>query len=133
VLQPGGVLALNFVGYHAGPHVEASLAVARTVRAVFPHVVTYRDAPPDPADPVGNLIFFASDRALDFVIPANADFEVGAEAVQRSFTSWRVLQEVPAGELITDARNPLGRMQIPIAEKHFTAMNELLPVELWNR
>jgi MFS family permease len=133
VMTPRGVLALNFVGYHAGPHVEASLAVARTVRAVFPHVATYRDAPPDPKDPVGNLIFFASEQPLDFVIPVGADFDLGAEEVQRAFTSWRVLQQVPDGELITDARNPLGRMQIPIAEKHFTAMNELLPVELWNR
>jgi SAM-dependent methyltransferase len=133
-LKPGGVLALNFVGYSGGPRAEASFAVARTVRAVFKHVRTYSDGPADPAHPVGNLLFFASDDALDFVIPEGTQFASAASArVQQSFGSWRVLEHVPAGPPITDARNPLGRYQLPIAEEHFSAMQKLLPTDVWIR
>lgn len=48
-----------------------------------------------------------------------------------SFGAWQILQTVPEGPSITDARNPLARLQLPIAERHFKAMNELLPVEVW--
>jgi hypothetical protein len=126
-------LVLNFIGYHEGGRAEASFAVARTIRAVFPNVRVFRDAPllEDPGDP-GNLLFFASEAALDFTIPADARFENQVcEQVQRSFQAWEVLQQVPAGALITDARNPLSRLQIPIAEKHFAAMNRLLPSDVW--
>jgi SAM-dependent methyltransferase len=132
VLRPGGVLALNFVGYYAGTEAEASFAVTRTLRAVFPHVSAYRDSEPDPTEPVGNILFFASDSPVDFVIPPDAHFgSPTTEHVQRSFTSWKVMEHVPDGPLITDARNPLGRLQLPIAERHFAAMNKLLPPEVW--
>jgi hypothetical protein len=107
-------------------------AVTRTLRAVFGHVSAYRDSEPDPAEPVGNILFFASDSAVDFRIPPDAQFESSAaERIQRSFTAWEVMQHVPDGPLITDARNPLGRLQLPIAERHFAAMNKLLPPEVW--
>lgn len=32
---------------------------------------------------------------------------------------------------VTDARNPLARLRIPVAEDHFHAMNELLPAGVW--
>jgi SAM-dependent methyltransferase len=133
LLRPGGVLVLNFIGYHEGSRAEASFAVARTIRAVFANVRVFRDAPllEDPDDP-GNLLFFASEAGLDFSIPADARFENQVcEQVQRSFQAWEVLKRVPAGALITDARNPLSRLQIPIAEKHFAAMNRLLPSDVW--
>jgi len=132
LLRPGGVLALNFVGYYESSQAEASFAVARTVRAVFRHVHAYRDSAPDPTEPVGNILFFASDDALDFSIPAGAHFDNARdEGIQRAFTEWEVMRRVPPGPLITDARNPLAQLQLPIAQKHFAAMNELLPVEVW--
>jgi SAM-dependent methyltransferase len=45
LLRPGGVLALNFAGYEVGPHAEATWAVARTVRAVFPKARIFGDGP----------------------------------------------------------------------------------------
>lgn len=48
-----------------------------------------------------------------------------------SFQRWEVLQRVPAGPIITDARNPMARLQLPVAENHFDAMAELLPSEVW--
>ena len=133
LLRPSGVLALNFIGYHAGAQAEASLAVARTIRAVFAHVRVFRDAPltEGPEDP-GNLLFFASNDALQFSIPADAQFEgTACEQIVRSFQSWEVLTNVPGGPLITDAKNPLARLQMGATEKHFSAMNELIPREVW--
>jgi hypothetical protein len=127
------VLVLNFIGYHDGARAEASFAVARTLRAVFPKLRVFRDAPlsEDQNDP-GNLLFFASEAGLDFTIPADARFENNiCEEVQRSFQAWEVLKQVPNGALITDAQNPLSKLQIPIAEKHFEAMNRLLPSDVW--
>jgi hypothetical protein len=38
---------------------------------------------------------------------------------------------VPDGDLVADARNPLARLQLPLAEDRFRAMNELLAPEIW--
>jgi SAM-dependent methyltransferase len=135
LLRPGGVLALNFAGFLAGPKAEASWAVARTLQAAFPNVQVFRDsAPTDRPDEAGNLIFFAADTPLDFEIPAQAAFENGdCERILRSFQRWRVLEQVPPGPVITDAHNPLARLQLPIAEDHFEAMNKLLPADVWLR
>ena len=133
VLRPGGIVALNFVGYQDGPKAEASWAVARTLRAVFPTVRTFRDsAPDDHAEGAGNLLFFASDSVMDFSVLENARAEnSSSEHVLRSLQNWEVLKRVPEGAIITDANNPLARLQVPVAEEHFNAMNELLPVEVW--
>jgi len=133
LLRPGGVLVLNFIGYHEGPEAEASFAVARTIGAVFTRMRVFRDAPlQDDASNPGNLLYFASDADLDFPIPSDARFEnETCERIQRSFLAWEVLRHIPAGAVITDARNPLSRLQMPIAEKHFAAMNELLPRAVW--
>jgi predicted membrane-bound spermidine synthase len=127
ILNPDGVLALNFVGYQDGPKSEASRAVARTLRKVFPVVRVFRDSPPDKnADEASNLIFFASNGPLSFAIPPQA-----TEKVLRAFEEWEVLQQVPDGDIITDSRNPLAQLQLPIAEEHFEGMNKLLPLEVW--
>ena len=62
---------------------------------------------------------------------ANSIYVEFAYAILRSLRTWEVLQDVPSGELITDAKNPLARLQIHTAESHFTAMNELIPAEVW--
>jgi spermidine synthase len=133
LLHPGGVLALNFIGYPAGQQAEASFAVARTIQAVFAQVRVFRDAPlnEEPESP-GNLLFFASDAPLELDIPESAQFESAVcERILRSFQGWEVLKHVPPGPLITDAKNPLARLQVRATEKHFAAMNELLPLEVW--
>ncbi len=133
ILRPAGVLALNFVGYSSGPGAGASWAVARTIRSVFRNVRAFRDSrPSDRPDSPGNLVFFASDDSLEFSAPTNIRFENDVCAhILRSFQGWEVLVDVPDGPLITDDHNPLGRLQLPVAEAHFEAMNHLLPIELW--
>jgi hypothetical protein len=124
---------LNFAGYSRGPNAEAGFAVARTLRAVFRNVRAFRDKDPgDRPDDVGNLIYFATDGALDFSVPDDFWFENDvSRRVLRTFPKWEVLKVVPEGPLVTDGRNPLARLQLPVAEAHFEAMNALLPVEVW--
>jgi hypothetical protein len=133
ILAPGGILALNFPGYADGPKAEATQAVTRTLRAVFPNVRAFRDSPADDRlDGVANIVFFATDGALDLGIPADARFENDAcQNILTSFKDWEVLKQVPPGSLVTDDRNPLARLQVPIAEEHFKAMGQFLPEDLW--
>ena len=135
VLEPGGVVTLNFVGYQDGPKAQASWAVARTLRAVFPVVRAFRDTAPDhDPDAAGNLIFFASDKAVELAVPEDVRLEdPSCERILRTYQGWEVLKQVPEGALVTDGNNPLARLQLPVAAEHFKAMNELLPVEVWLR
>ncbi|MCL2447503.1 MAG: hypothetical protein FWD17_01000 [Polyangiaceae bacterium] len=89
-------------------------------------------APADEPYAAGNVVFFASDGPLVFTIPVNAVLDDrAAERILRSFENWEVLQNIPRGRIITDERNPLTSLQLPIAEEHFEAMNKLLPPEVW--
>jgi spermidine synthase len=136
LLRPGGILALNIPGYVDGPKAAASEAVARALHNVFPVVRAFQDA--DPATNrwggFANIVFFASDTPIDLQIPDNAQFEDDTcKDILQSFTKWEVLRTVPAGPLLTDQWNPLARLQLPVTEDHFRAMNELLPREVWLR
>lgn len=89
--------------------------------------------PAEAPDRAANLIYFASDDSMDFAVPGDAWFENEAcRHVLGSFAHWEIhLPE--GGQLITDARNPLGRMQIPVFEEHFEDMRKMLPVDVWLR
>ena len=133
LLRPGGVLALNMVGFQHGPRAQATWAVHRTLRAEFPVVRAFRDGPLERhPDATTNITFFASDRPLDFAIPRDAAFnDAYCAKILPAMASWEILENVPSGEVITDARNPLGRLQLAVAEAHYEAMAELLPPEVW--
>jgi len=133
MLRPGGVLALNMVGFQHGPRAHATWAVLRTLRAEFPVVRAFRDSPLERRpDETTNITFFASDRALSFAIPPDAHFnDPYCEKILPAMAGWEILEDVPSGELITDARNPLGRLQLAVAEAHYEAMGKLLPPEVW--
>jgi SAM-dependent methyltransferase len=131
LLRPGGLLALNFAGYEDGAKATPSRAVLRTLKTVFPNVRVFRDMPPnEEPDAAANLVYFASDGSLDVEIPKDAWFESAAcRHILQSFAGWEV--HLSDGELITDARNPLGQMQIPVFEEHFEDMRKMLPLEVW--
>jgi spermidine synthase len=134
LLRSNGVLALNMVGFQRGPNAGATWAVARTLRAEFPVVRAYRDSPLDHRpDETSNIIFFASDGSLDFAIPAHFHFNdsICAKTLPAMRDRELPLQDVPPGELITDEHNPLGRLQLGVAEQHYDAMSKLLPLEVW--
>lgn len=133
LLRPGGVLALNMVGFQQGPRASATWAVARTLRAVFPTVRAFRDSPIDRhPDNTTNIIFFASDRTVDPTVHAGSRFsDPFCARVLPALSGWEVLQDVPSGDIITDAHNPLGRLQLAVAEEHSEAMGKMLPRAVW--
>jgi len=135
ILRPGGVLALNMVGFQEGSHAAATWAVARTLRAEFASVRAFRDSPKGHRpNQTTNILFFASDDGFELSIPPGFRFNDGVcERILPALRDWEILQDVPAGDIITDERNPLGRLQLAVAEEHYDAMNKLLPLEVWIR
>lgn len=134
LLQPDGVLALNFVGFDAGPNSEPTWAVYRTIREVFPHVRLFRSSlsRAKPGAELDNMIFFASNSKMTFDVPRDARFENEfGRRVAMNLTNLEMTSEPPPGPTITDAVNSLARLQIPIADHHFEAMEKLLPRTIW--
>lgn len=135
LLQPGGVLVLNVVG---GTHGELSLlhaAVNRTVRHVFPHVRAFRDAPDrEGHGGLSNVVYFASEEPLEFA-PAEPPYESpSCEQVLTHFREWEVpapAEGTTSAPLITDARNPLARLSLPVSEAFSEAMRQMYPKEFW--
>lgn len=134
-LNPGGLLVLNFVGFSAGPNVEAALAVRNTMLAQFAHVHAFRDSPSrQPLEELGNIVYFASDSPVVFDIPSDATFESPeCGEIARSFLNWEVFDHVPPGAEIKDSHNPLTRMQSAIVTAHYEGMKQLLPENVWIR
>lgn len=133
MMRPGGILALNFLGFQRGENAESSRAILRTLRAVFPVVRVFRDMElSELPDSISNIVFFASDASVDFEIPADAKFENDVcERILRNFRQWEILTLDSAGPIITDDLNPLARLQLAIASDHFSFMRQLLPDEVW--
>ena len=51
--------------------------------------------------------------------------------VYRYFQRWEVLKDVPEGPPVTDARNPLERLQLPVSEEFRNSMRRLFPLSVW--
>jgi SAM-dependent methyltransferase len=134
-LRPGGVLALNMVGFQQGPHAGATWAVERTLQAEFPIVRAFRDSPLDHrADQTNNIIFFASDASIDFDIDPHGHFNDSLCAkILPPMKDRELVAVVPPGDVITDSHNPLTRLQLPVAEEHYQAMQQMLPFAVWLR
>ncbi len=134
-LNAPGVLVLNMVGFVDGHNAEAAHVVARTLKALFPHVRAFRDGEGrHGGEDLGNIIFFASESPIVFNIPLEGPFEsVECGKTLMGFQSHEVLKSVPSGQIITDSDNPMARLQAPIVQAHFQAMNQLLPIEVWVR
>lgn len=132
ILVPNGVLALNVVGAASGALSESTRAIHRTVRSAFPHVRTFRDGPADErAQSISNVIFFASTGPLAF--PIAGPFEsASCEETLTTFQQWEVHFEFDGkAPPVTDARNPLGRLALPVSEDFRKAMNDLYPPAFW--
>jgi spermidine synthase len=100
-LAPGGILYLHLIGR---PAHAVTASVAATLRAVFPHVLATRSGV---EDELQDLHLFASDVPLR-VPPAPELLALG----------WRGDEpfDPPAGGLVlTDDRNPIDRMNEPLA------------------
>lgn len=113
-LRPDGVFALNVIGYAKGPEAGMKRAIARTLKTVFKNVRAFpanQGVDPD-EDPV-NMIFFASDGALEYARdPLSGRREI--DWFYRSIRDRSLDLEAERGELITDARNPVDRLNTPV-------------------
>lgn len=132
-LNESGLVVLNFVGSDQGAHAAAAQAVNNTLRHVFPHVRVFRDGPQRPDVPLNNLLFFASNAPIEFAAIDGTMFSSARHAnVLRSFQEWETLhQPAPQAPLITDARNPLSQLAVPLAERFHALMNEQYPAAFW--
>lgn len=156
LVSNGGVLVVNFVGYHRGPHRFASYAVWRSLRAVFGNNVRcFRDEHPDvdPSQP-SNLVFVAystsSSSLLDQQFATSDTTRNNGVALPEEYTpDWfqaKLLDwEVTFEESLTtsdDWRAPLLRNSAdfkvfrehtgPVHEDIFLAIQDLLPWQVWS-
>ena len=108
LLQPNGVLVLNFVGFTGGKESVAVVSVFRTIGEVFDHRRSYVSAP--------------GERFNDFVLLAsNAPFRADAHGENRQIDARLSRYEYPladAGIVITDDFNPFEHMQYRKAERY---------------
>ena len=132
LLQPGGIVALNFVGTELGPLAASTHAVHRTLRAAFDHVRVFRDGPQESTSPsLSNLVFFASNQPSHFQ-QANTFESETCRNVLTHFHEWEILKTAdPNAEVITDDHNPLARLTLPVSEAFWEDMNSLYPAEFW--
>ncbi|KAJ3028566.1 hypothetical protein HDV00_010177 [Rhizophlyctis rosea] len=152
VLKEDGVLAMNFVGQLDSNSTEA---VVNTLKAVFTHIVAYRELPPASAPPerITNLVFYASNAPIKFRAPTQKDLRSGPPGnmypkMWENFASYRVKdadikgmveveEELEEGAvaknktMIRDGFNPLGGMQVDNARIHWEIMRELFKGEMW--
>ncbi|GAB4364934.1 MAG: hypothetical protein Kow0060_22200 [Methylohalobius crimeensis] len=108
-LRPGGILAVNMVGFLAGPQRAAVDAVYRTLARVFAHTMTLVS---DPGVNFNDLVFVASERPI----------ENDAAEIDYRFARWLSDHRFPLhpkeGFLITDDYNPLESLQVGKAEAY---------------
>ncbi len=103
LLKDDGLLALNFVGFTAGPEADAAAAVYRTLGEVYPHRLALVSLP---GETFNDFVFLASQRPISLAAEAAA---------------WLAAHEYSmpaAGELITDDFNPLEQLQVAKAERY---------------
>jgi spermidine synthase len=107
LLNEGGILALNYVGFTSGEGSEAVAAVHRTLKSLFPHLRVFITEKGEFTD----FIFLASEQPID-VNPASEDRRI----------SWLLDHEhmLNSGEgfLITDDYNPMESRQVRKSETY---------------
>jgi spermidine synthase len=121
-LSPGGVLAINAIGFPDGPRDGLKRSMAATLGAVFRHVRVAAAREYDRGeDDCVNMMFFASDAPLAFARPAPAGRpELAAYAAEFDALSL----ETGVGVVSTDDRNPIEALSAPA----FAAMRR----DLWS-
>jgi spermidine synthase len=62
IMEPGGLLLLNYVGYRTGPRSRVAASIRKTLEAAFDHVRTFEAG--EPGEYGGN-IFVASNAPID--------------------------------------------------------------------
>jgi len=119
MLRPGGVLALNYVGFREGEGAAAVASVYKTLRAVFPHLRVFTTEPGEFTD----FVFLASEQPL----------ELDAHGQDRRVQTLLEHEYRPADEggvVITDDYNPMESLQVRKAETYRKLFLERVAFEL---
>ncbi|RKP06711.1 S-adenosyl-L-methionine-dependent methyltransferase [Thamnocephalis sphaerospora] len=136
VLKPDGVLTLNYVGMFNGSEARATWSVWRTLREVFPHVASYKQAP-EVTDGIINAVFIASALPIEL-----RDWEEGdyLDGDMRYFAFTKMAEckladpdanMLATASVVTDANNPLDTWQWLTASEHWKTMRSVLPLTFW--
>ncbi|SMF34191.1 Predicted spermidine synthase with an N-terminal membrane domain [Alteromonadaceae bacterium Bs31] len=106
-LKPGGVLAINFVGFTDKERLKPVQAIAATMDSVFTHRKNFLVSP---NEEFSDYVFIVSDREL------NANTLPNAEASTAWLSKLEITIPSEGGRVITDDFNPLEFLQIAKAE-----------------
>jgi len=108
-LNPGGVLAVNFVGFTDEQQLKPVQSVARTLDSVFAYRKTFVRTP---GESFSDYIFVVSDSEL------NSGQHPNSTVPHQWLSEREVSIAADGGELITDDYNPLEYLQIAKAEHY---------------
>lgn len=120
-LNPGGVLALNFVGLTTEGNQAPVEAVAKTLDQVFPYRRTFVS---DPGATFNDYVFFVSDQ------PLVLDAALGYRSQVRWLENLEVDVRGDSDIIITDNFNPLETLHIAKAEYYREMLIQRVGAEL---
>lgn len=118
LLQEGGLVAVNFVGFYDAGNNPALASVSVTLEQVF---ATQRAFVSEPGIDFNDYVFLASDAPIetDRASPVNADW----------FATHSVAINQSGGLLLTDNLNPLEKLQIRKSEYYRQVVTGLIGIE----
>ncbi len=114
-LVPEGIFVINLIGYVSGPRAGLKRAVARTLLSVFKNVYAIpANQQVDAEKAPMNIIFYASDGPLEFVRDPVADSRQDLAWYYHAVSKKQIDLEADRGVIITDARNPVNRLNASV-------------------
>lgn len=117
-LTGGGLLIINTIGYSYGEKAKLQRSLYKTLSEIFPEVIAMStEGTDESSNGIGNIIFVASSREIDF--PFGEEFLVKYE--EDSLNNEIVL---------SDSRNPIELLGIPIFEESRESYRKFLTVQL---
>ncbi|KAJ7167466.1 spermidine synthase [Mycena filopes] len=139
-LHPEGVVVVNFAGTVLS---DSSRMISQTLTKSFGHCRAFHDSQGELKEEeyeteLINLVFFCSSRELTFREAGRPDYL--DSYLREHVLSTLPSREVPLGLLtgqledkfiLTDAHNPLGKLQDALGHHHWTLMRQVLPDIFW--
>lgn len=119
LLNSGGILALNYVGFRKGEGAEAVASVHKTLHSLFPRIRTFTTEKDDFTD----FVFLASAEPLE--LDANSPDRRVRVLLENEFTA-----DEAGGILITDDYNPMESLQVRKAETYRKLFMERVAFDL---
>lgn len=118
ILNPGGVVAINYIGFPPGRRDYLARALVTTVTSVFPACVAYIYPPEASQDTLCNIMLFFSREP--FPDDQTLHDTPGTSAADRRLLETYFLRLraalPPNGVVLTDERNPIERFSVEINE-----------------